>query len=642
MEGLAPEIEVAASQVLAALRARKLAYVEGPVGSGRNVLVERLSREHDIVAVDLLPLSETDAPAAALLELASHLPAMHLPSRRGAEPELHHVGRAIGAALRALGKAVVLRVPESWRKIEDVGKTDDVVPARAAALLHGLFADGSVALVADAAVTPERLGFHAALRVPLRPHVAALSTLESLPWGPYLPALNALLTSNTRRLRSSPLAWRLAIGAVALGEPVGVVERLLTSTVPIPPLAHVLARRIRHHPLLSAAVMRFLAVRRPIARSAIAALTSIQVEHTPLLTMCIGYGRDMIRVTPLVRRLLSARLSESKNILVRQTVHEALADHYRKSDGARSPVGLGTPQTLAWCEKVHHLAHSGPAGADEWAEQDIQTPELYWDRARYLSRVSQDYAGAASVYRTCSERFPDDDYAWHYYAYNLARSGRKGPEVEKAYRTAVGLAEENPWWNSRLVTFLSADGQPNASHREWRAAIERVDPDGEIVRANMWLARHFHRWVFREWAGSGRAKWAGEVYGLLPERIRATGAWRFLHRQQDGARRDWASFLANLESRLQVSEEMANHVRRHWVAIADLVVGEMPLPMVDLTADGASVQIAWSYRNVLLEIEVHASGTLEWFAKDRSAGTFEEGNVLDDRTKAWLESVVNA
>ncbi|MFO0734816.1 MAG: hypothetical protein U0270_03015 [Labilithrix sp.] len=648
MAGYTPEIEAVASTVLAALRGGKLAYVEGPVGSGRNALVDRLNNEADVVAIELLPLTETDAPAAALVELANLAPGATTSVRStGAEAELHSFGRAIGASLREGGKAVVLRVPESWRAIEDRGRSDDVVPGRAAALLHGLFAGGSVALVADAAVTPERLGFHAAVRVPLRPHDVPLSSLEALSWGTYQPAFNSLLRTVGKAGVASPLAWRLAVGALHLGAVAESVRHALLSRVPIPRLAQLLAQRLRLTPEIALAVTRFLVVRRPVARDAIPRLTGVGSEHEPLLTMCIGYGGDEIRVTPIVRSLLNSRLQEVRWRSMTRSVHEVLAAHYQKSDGALSPNGLDAPQTRAWCEKVHHLAHAGAAGASEWAKQEFPTPEFYWDRGRYLSVVEADYAAAARVYQACVSRFPDDDYAWHYRGFNLHRAGATGAEVEAAFRTAVKLAEENPWWNSRLVTFLNADGQPRASYAEWKVAVERVDPEGTIVRANMWLARNFHRWVFREWVNAGRTSWAREVYDLVPERVRARGNWRYLQRQlENGPRAAWRSFLQDLESRLGISADMASKVRRSWDSLASLVDAELPLPMGDMTSDNERFQFAWSYRSVLVEVEVHADGTVEWFGKDRKTGKAADGLLTGGASWAplrdWMQRVIDA
>ncbi len=648
MADLLPDVAPLAGRVLEVARRGHFAYVEGAVGSGRNALLAVLGREPDAVVVELLSLQETDAPAVALLEAASFLEPSDRPRQtRGAETELHQVGKALAVGLREASKILVLRVPETWRAAEGAPSNDDAVPLRAAALLHGIFAQGAgIVLVADAAVTPERLGFHPQFRALLPAHRVPLDALRQFEWGAaYRTALDSLGRSVAAEFAQSPLAWRLGIGAIALGAPLGDVTSIIQSAVPIPPLTRLLSLQLRHVPQAAQAVARLLAVRRPLPTLAVPTVTGAQGDTVTLLTMCVGYGGEAVRVSPIVRRILSTRLRGHANDL--EVTHKALSDEYEASDGASSPLSLDPTATRAWCEKVHHLAHAGEAGAAKWSEQELPSPEFYWDRGRRLSIVHRDYEQAAAVYRACTEVFPEDDYAWHYYGFNLQRSCGPSPRIEAAYQKAVDLAEENAWWNSRLITFFVSDGQPARSRREWMHAVERVDPDGTRVRSSPWLARHFHRWVCREWLRSGRVSWARDVLRLVPQQVRSQGAWRYLERQIRDGDAQWADFLASLEDRFEMSSVAADGIRECWSWLRSTAGEELPLPMAEPTADAERFQFAWSYRAMLLEVEVSPDGSVAWFGKDRltkttAGGTTTVGAIDPELLLGWLRKANDA
>jgi len=73
---------------------------------------------------------------------------------------------------------------------------------------------------------------------------------------------------------------------------------------------------------------------------------------------------------------------------------------------------------------------------------------------------------------------------------------------------------------------------------------------------------------------------------------------------------------------------------------------ELPLPMAEPTADGERFQFAWSYRSVLVEVEVLPTGGVQWFAKDRltdaAAGGESTIGQTDAELIAWLRKTVDA
>lgn len=419
---LLPSIEAMASKALDVVSRRGRVYVEGRVGAGRNELLSTISSlEPRAVVLELLQLAEFDAPAVALLEIASQLGTREAwPSwSTGSEEELHELARAAGQRLAEANRPLLIRMPDSWLAVEGARVGVDSLPSRARSLLDGLFQSAAtIVLIADAALTSAGLGFHAKARLQLPAHATALDALEQIPWDEYQDTFKELAEQLPQDLTASPLAWRLAVGARALGATLHDLEKPLRSTVPLPDLARTILGQLKGHEEIRAAVRRFMAIRRPIAREDARAVSNVPAGHAPLILECIGYGAAETRVSTVLRAMFSKGLGAAG-----EEPHAGLAHHYTKSDGAPSPVGLERASLRAWCEKAHHLAHAGDLGAAQWSQLDLVAPNLYWDRGRHLSQVLRDYDGAAQVYQACVKRFPEDDYAWHYWGFNLERLG---------------------------------------------------------------------------------------------------------------------------------------------------------------------------------------------------------------------------
>jgi tetratricopeptide (TPR) repeat protein len=624
---LSPSVEALAESALDDVNADRSVYVEGPVGSGRNSLVEKLvTLAVDRAAtVHFLPITEADASGVALLEATSHLGGTGWPTlQTGSDAELHAAAREVGQHLRELKKFLVIRVPDSWQGADDPPRAADVLPLRARSVLHGFFESGvATVVVADAAITPSSIGFYPAKRLQMRPHSVGFEAMASLQWGRYSLALDELRRSLPSGLRQSPLAWRLAVGAIALGAPRVEVVTALKRPVAFSGLIAVLTPALLKRPDVQAAVNRFLAVRRPMARSAVADLCRVPAEHAPLLTDCIAYGGESVRVAAVVRTHLLARMSN----LGRPDAadHQKLAEHYAKEDGAASPKGLIPAALCAWTEKAHHLAASASQdGGAAWEKLELPAPSFYWDHARHASIEDRDYRRAAKIYERCTRHFPADDYSWHYLAFNLQRAGGDAGAVRRAYERAIELNPDNAWWNSRLVTFLIRSGSPGAAKQEWRRAIERVDPDGTQVM-QPWLPQNFHLWVCRAWLSVGQLAAAREVLDLMPPNLKRKGAFARLQRRTEKAPMGWQRFMANLEARYGVPATLAGHARRWWATLA--AGRDLPLPMAEMTRDEERFQFAWNYERLLLEIEAAPDGTLSWFALDKDSRQSGGGEV---------------
>jgi len=96
---------------------------------------------------------------------------------------------------------------------------------------------------------------------------------------------------------------------------------------------------------------------------------------------------------------------------------------------------------------------------------------------------------------------------------------RAAPElVRPCYERAVELDPSNPWWNTRLVTFLIGHGTLDEARRAWAAALVALDPDGARIEESPWLALHLHRWVARRWLALGYVAEARGVLDGIPRR----------------------------------------------------------------------------------------------------------------------------
>lgn len=651
MQGLKPNIDSIADAVLASLRAGKSVYVEGPVGSGRNSLVERLCEESpSITVLDLLPSSFDDAPATAFLELSSALePEDRIALEDGSERELFERAKSLVARLREARRHLLVRMPTSWSIVAERSDSDDGSASRARAWLRGLLAAATpMIMVADAAVMPRALGLHDWVEHRLREHRVEVDALESIEWGAYRSAFEALRRlARPSSIEASPLAWRVAVGLTALDRSASNARNLLEQRQPIRELARLLGKAALDRGL-GDELQRALSVRRPIAPGALCQLTRVSAEHEPLVRECIAYGTGDRRIAGPVRAGAAEGLGELQH---NKRTHDALWAHYSALDGAPSPWALDAAAMRAWCEKLHHGARGSDEVVAKWDAQEKAAPEQYWERARSLSRAK--YFGlAARMYKECIERFRGDDYSHHYYAWNLARAGGRADLVERSYSDAVTLSPENPWWNGRLVTFLIARGEHQRARDEWQRVTERIDVEAEETGRSPWLARHLHKWVALAWLDAGRPMDAERVWRLVPPGVRdgdpeLTAITKRLAGIDVAAGREdpeWTAKLRALESYCGVERAIADRGRALWSTLRHLGGSSLPTPVVDRTADRERVEFRWDYAKVSLRVEVDAKGFLEWYAHDVDTDVRVTGISSESlpELREWLLRIVRA
>jgi tetratricopeptide (TPR) repeat protein len=487
--------------------AAKLA-IRAAIGAGRHTIVQRLSASMDLAVIEFPSFDDLDAPLHGLVQLASHAGTLDMVLDAAAGDPLQKTvsaGQALADADRAV--VVLLPVPRSGNPRE----ADAATRRRIEQMIAALVSVPSLRLAVLA--TPQtrlRDGFTRTIELAAPMIGAPQIHANELP-GEFGAAARALASWMTRtNWASTPLEARLQVGLIALGErPEGIALRLEA-------LARKLVQQLGRWPALAVAVHRLLLARRALPLAEVSAVSGVEPRWQPLLTACIGYGDDAVRVPEVTRQVLLDALKVSTTAL--EDAHTALAQHHESLDGARSLRGLGQDQAINWLEKVHHLALGGTTCASRWAEQEPAGREQLWERARHLSRELRQYQGAAQLYQSCIAKFGEDPYSSHYLAYNLDRARGDLEQIRRGYAYAAAEDPENPWWQQRWIRFLIAHGTLAEARAAWQHAIRSIDPDGTRLRSSPWLALNLHYWVARRWLAVGRLDDAREVLSEVPER----------------------------------------------------------------------------------------------------------------------------
>lgn len=607
--------------------------VSGPEGSGRTTLARALSEARpNITTISLPALTEPDAPAAALL--------LGVAAAGGGEIQVTDEKGRPTSALETLfekhEKPIVVRIPGAIPRLDPVDDAGATVHRRNRVIeaLRALTHFPYVVWIVDGGLDLREFGIFGE-RFWLRPHEVSLDAKD---WGALEAAAARLLKRSGGRARATPVVWRLGVGAVHLGAPPDEIAAYCRRPTPeaLHPLTEMLAPRLRH-PSIQAPMQRLLLARRPLDRDLLCEAVELSGDWKDLAARVVGYGNPL-RVNPQVRRRLSDALPRLP-LPQREASHHTLARLHEKDDGVDDPKTAGSQAVAAWVERIHHLGASGERGQEEWTRLEKPWPELYWERGRYLSAERHRYAEAARVYEACLDRFPDDDYAHHYLAWNLEKAGTGSPEDTRAhYARAVELSPDNPWWSSRRITNLIRQKRWIEARRCWRRAIRDVDPDGERTRREPWLPGHLHRWVAQAWMEAGAWYEARYILEGLPDE--PGEGWRARLRQQieASAREERRAFGEELE-RLSVAP-LGSRAANLWAEIEALVTG-LPVPALAPGEDGPAM--TWSHPGVLLEIEVEPAGGICWAACDHVTGESDWGETAEDtlgeHLEDWLQRV---
>lgn len=639
-----PDVSPALSAADKVLSSRGHVVVRGPTGSGLHTLLLSLSSRPKLAVLELRRPSDTDASAAALLEASGFLT---ISDRNKALAAASNIGSSFKVIVDGLNRqetGLVVVVGAGWNRVEQENE-DRPRLKRVRVLLQELTRVERLVVLADLQVDLTVLGFPPPVDVVVLDAPLAELDVNVFPEGAYREhalELSRVLSGH----RTSPLVWRLGVGLLGLGESTATVASLTSR-----PTAEVLSELVkklvghlqrRENISIESAVKRALIFRTTVPASRLVELSQIPSGHEALVTSCIGYG-EPVRVSPIVRRLLGAQLFQRDALMT--DAHLEIAKYYRTLDGAQSPALVQNPsQMSAWVERAHHLAESGALGGSEWLALDRPCPELFWDRGRALSLVARDYEGAASVYEECARRFPEDDYAAHYAAFNLARSKKRDDTLVRRYfARAVDLAPENPWWNQRKITSLISQGRFAEARMAWRSALSIVDPDGAVTTSgSTWMFENLFYPVAKAWVDNGCWKDALRVVAGVKAQVAE-------HREMRELETEIARVATAERSRLQTWMD-SNQDHKWRTASATLkkleaMIDDLPPPAA--TKGEANVPVlAWSLDDIIVELEFVTEQSISWYAKERSAARGEGSDTtVDDLPQAlrsWLERVARA
>lgn len=607
--------------------------VRGVTGAGIHLLASALEQRPNWTVVELRDRDHWDATAALILEASINLGTERTSIDLSSPGVAAHLTRVFNDQKGCLG----VIVPRGW----ELERAEDApLQARLRALFTQLGDLQRLVVLAPNAVEPRRIGLPEMPVVELAAPTRAVKE-TSFPLGPYAEAAERLQRL-VGSFQASPLVWRLAVGVMALGAHDQSVAGICQASmgVAISHLVGQLASRLRQHPLLLEGVHRLMSLRRPISPEDLAALTGLPTTDLPLLTHCVGYGTP-VRTSHLVRDELRRALEVGP---VTAETHLQFAALYRHQDGVPSPADVKSPtQMSAWIERAHHLAHAGPGGASEWATLALPSPEFYWDRARFLSRVLRDFEGAAALYAECKQRFPQDDYAAHYVAHNRWKAGQKTAEVSDQYAHAVSLSKDNPRWNQRYIVSLIELERFSEARRAWTAALAAIDPDGSRSRVDPWLLENLHLNVAKTWNRLGSWHDALRTVGHLRELFSTHQELQTLLTSIEATRKEeWSAFDAWVGRRSGSQWSRAS-------TLAARLRKELPMLPVPAASEGEdeSAALTWSQDAALLTLEFSPDTTeLYWYAADRRTSVSFDGTCpetkLSDVLNGWLSRISHA
>ncbi len=316
-----------------------------------------------------------------------------------------------------------------------------------------------------------------------------------------------------RASRCQPLQLRLAVALAAGGASLNRIDAAMLPGESLRSLEPLLHELFAARPRLVHALQRVACARIPVVREVLLDIASAGPDEE-ILVRCFLYpacdGR--LRFHDQLRWVVAGDPRRD----LRHT-HQILFEHYRSLDGASDPR-LGLQRVLPWVEKFHHAALADSAGSlDAWLAFRPPTREQYWEYGWSLSYVHGRFADAARVFETVLETLDaEDNYARHYFAFNLDKAGLRRREAEESFAKAVDGDPTNAWWNARYVTFLTERGRPDAALRAWRSALENVDPDGDLSGGD-WLPWHLHLHVARTALNSGHIDLAERAIDAVGE-----------------------------------------------------------------------------------------------------------------------------
>ncbi|WP_437280329.1 hypothetical protein WME90_07145 [Sorangium sp. So ce375] len=511
-------------QVVGAVHARKpdvpvrrLLRV-APGGEGRwfvqmlTAALENVGRR--VIPFDL-PAYDIDAMEHVLGQLCQALGLERLPVRTWSRHlTIHERVASVMGELAQRGQdapMIVLYIPRSWfRHPEDPRRT---LPDNPKSVLKALLKESLDAIVASAHTPPwlQQQACAVAEDLPMpeagEDYLFDGSKWDWLGWGDMRSEAKRLAgIGGSGAVGRPPLVLRLGVACLSVGHSEQAIHQVFQKPDPYSDLVLMLQETLKAHREWRHALSRLSLPRFPVPGAVLHEIAGDMVDAQRALATCLLRDEELgARADEALRDIIGGARSPAP------LENERLMRHYRESDGASTPreaVKKGTMRS--WLEVLHHGAHLGP-------EAPLDTEPLsrliHYERAWSLSVDFKEYEAAASVYRSILEDDPQDAYSHHYLAWNLDQAGKDGRTARDEYQQAIARDDDNPWYNSRYITFLRANGFRRDAHEAWERAAARVLSGKWATRVK--LPAHFHYWIARTALDVGDLELSRKVMNTL-------------------------------------------------------------------------------------------------------------------------------
>ena len=125
---------------------------------------------------------------------------------------------------------------------------------------------------------------------------------------------------------------------------------------------------------------------------------------------------------------------------------------------------------------------------------------------------------AAEIFRQAVELDLTDDYAHHYWAFNLDWIAEDQPTIESEYQLAIDLNPRHPWWHSRWINYLITVGKTAEARSAFAMATEALQD--AIESHPEYVYRSLHSWVAALLLHRGQIDFARQVLDHVPADVR--------------------------------------------------------------------------------------------------------------------------
>lgn len=300
-----------------------------------------------------------------------------------------------------------------------------------------------------------------------------------------------------------PLVLDLGVACLSLGCP--EVIQALRKPDAYPDLVAWLRQKVKTEHGWSGALGRLGLPRFPVPESVLLEATGALADPQRVIAQCLvqrhGAG---LRAHEALREVVRASRREPE-------AHRRLMEHHAESVAASSPREAAQEGSLlSLLETEHHGAHAGPAIP---APAHPLSRLIKYERAWSWSYEFKEHTAAASLYEDLLREDPGDAYSHHYLAWNLDQAGKDGRTARREYQQAIDLERDNPWYNSRYITFLRDNGFRRDARDAWQRAKQHVLTGSWASKIK--LPIHFHYWIARSAIDVGDLDLARDVLGTL-------------------------------------------------------------------------------------------------------------------------------